>query len=71
MLLRLAAFWYRVTGHYCFYAKIKQDEFIATHIVRFYSEYEDKDYDFNFQNFIDIHIGLWQARHGFYRSMRR
>jgi len=72
MLLKFWAFVYRHTGYFSNYARLKEYEYIREVVLKNLPSYYDlQQDDLTIENWVDINIGLWQARHGFYRSMRR
>lgn len=68
-MLKFWAFIYRKTGWFCPLVYKYQFEYLMskmTHIASEYSEYEVTD--LSLESYIKLTIGLWQCRHGFYRS---
>jgi len=66
MLLRFWAFIYRLTGYYSNYARLKEYQYLKANFNKI-KKIVDKE-DLSLKNAISIHIGLWQAHNGFYRS---
>lgn len=74
MILKLLAFIYRHTGYYAPYATRKEQEYIQSKEADLKLAYDklEKDLDeMSFEDFKGIHIGLWQMKHGFYRTSKQ
>lgn len=68
---------YQETGEYLPEAKALEEEFVESHQLDFIQRFREyvnspefvlDDFKLSFDNFVDMEIGSWQAKHGFYRS---
>lgn len=59
---------YRETGEWTDEMEFRQNKYIVKNIQRIYNSFQKDDLDMYFEDFVGLHIGRWQAQHGFYRT---
>jgi hypothetical protein len=66
-MIKFWAFVYRRTGWYSPFARMAEHEYIKRNMRNIEAMYLKKGNDMSLHDLIGLHIGLWQADHGFTR----
>lgn len=69
-MIKFWAFIYRLTGWYSPYAHIAEYGFVRQNLQEFLDTYLNDEMDMSFKTIVDLNIGYWQAKHGFYRKYK-
>ena len=69
-MLKVWAWIYRVTGWYSPWARVAEYKFIKTRYEKCLEYFADPENDMHFEDIIGLEIGMWQAKHKFYRKFK-
>jgi hypothetical protein len=68
-MVRFWAFIYRLTGWYSPFARLAEYKHLKNNFDRIEKIYNNPENDMSIGNIVSIEIGMWQAKHGFFRKL--
>lgn len=69
-MLKLWSLIYRLTGWYSPWARLAEYAYIKTRYNEILESYADPENDMHFEDIVGLYVGMWQAKHKFYRSYK-